>query len=132
MKKSAANVVIPSNAKPPPEEHEVSAAWILARHYSCVITFLPKLEGYKLKSPDFSMHSLVWELKSPVGNSKTTISNNMIIAKQQSHNIVFDARRTKIADDKVEKELTKMLTVKRSISKIILITKDEKVLAIEQ
>ena len=130
MSESKAQVIIPSNIKPPPEEHEVSAAWILARYYNCTITFLPKLEGYKLKSADFSMQGLLWELKSPIGNSKTTISNNLINAKQQSPNIIFDARRTKLADTKIEKELVKMLAAKKSISKLILITKDEKVLAI--
>ena len=58
------------------------------------------------------MQGLLWELKSPIGNSKTTISNNLINAKQQSPNIIFDARRTKLADTKIEKELAKMLAAK--------------------
>ena len=132
MKKSEASVVIPSNVKPPPEEHEVSAAWILARHYSCIITFLPKLEGYKLKSPDFSMHSLVWELKSPSGNAKRTIRNNIDLAKLQSGNIIIDARRTVLPDEWIEAELRKQCDIKKNILRLLMVTKDKKILVIKR
>ena len=131
MKKSESTVIIPSNVKPPPEEHEVSAAWILARHYSCIITFLPKLEGYKLKSPDFSMHGLVWELKSPSGSAKRTIRNNIDLAKMQSGNIVIDTRRTVLPDEWIEAELKKQFTIKKRIQRLLMITKDKKVLEIK-
>ena len=128
--KNNAQVVISITIKPPPEEHEVSAAWIIARHYNCTTEFLKPLDGYKRKTPDFVMNALEWEMKSPTGRSKTTISNNLIAAKLQSPNIVFDSRRTQISDRKIEAELLKYLTQRKSIYRIIMITKDEKVIEI--
>jgi hypothetical protein len=132
MAKDKAQVIISQSIKPPPEEHEVSAAWILARHYNCSIEFLKPLDGYKRKTPDFVMNALEWEMKSATGHSKTTISNNLITAKLQSPNIVFDSRRTKIDDKKIASELQKFLIQRRSIYRIIMITKDEKVVEIQK
>jgi hypothetical protein len=132
MAKDKSQVVISKSIIPSPEEHEVSAAWILARHYNCPIEFLKPLDGYKRKTPDFVMRALEWEMKSPIGNSETTISNNLITAKLQSPNIVFDARRTKIPDKKIESELSKYLTQRKSIYRIIMIAKDEKVVEIRK
>ncbi|MDR1357860.1 MAG: hypothetical protein LBJ48_00690 [Coriobacteriales bacterium] len=90
------------------------------------------LDGYKRKTPDFVMMAVEWEMKSPIGRSKTTISNNLITAKLQSPNIVFDTRRTKIPDNKIERELSRFLTQRKSIYRIIMITKDKKVVEIRK
>ena len=131
MSKNQVDVIIPSNVKPYPEEHEISAAWILALHFARIITFLPKLEGYKLKSPDFTMNGLVWELKSPSGSAKRTIRNNIDLAKMQSGNIIIDSRRTSLPDDWIEAELKRQCVVKKRIQRLLMITKDKKVLAIK-
>lgn len=132
MAKDKSEVIISGGIVPPPEEHEVSAAWILARHYNCRIELLKPLDGYKRKTPDFVMNALEWEMKSPTGDSKTTISNNLIAAKLQSPNIVFDARRTKIDDKKIATELKKYLIQRKSIYRIIMIAKDETVIVIQK
>jgi hypothetical protein len=132
MAKDKAQVTISSTIKPSPQEHEVSAAWILARHYNCAVEFLKPLDGYRRKTPDFVMMALEWEHKSPTGNSKTTVSNNLITAKLQSPNIVFNTRRTKLDDDRIKKELRKHLVKRRSIYRIIMIAKDRKVVEIKK
>jgi hypothetical protein len=132
MNELNASVIIAPHIAPPPEEHEVSAAWLLARHYNCTIKFLKPVIGYKIRTPDFIMNGQEWELKSPTGNAKTTIANNLINAKSQSPHIVFDSRRTKIPDTTIIRELRKYLISKSSIKKIIIITKNEKVLAIKK
>ena len=132
MATNKANVVVQININPQPEEHEVTAAWILARHFGITIEFLKPIDGYKLKTPDINMNGIEWELKSPTGHSKTTISNNLIIAKLQSPNIVFDTRRTTIPDIKIHSELSRYLAQRKSISRILMITKDEKVLEIQK
>jgi hypothetical protein len=132
MKKKNAQMIISPTIIPPPEDHEISAALILAGHYNCTIEFLKPLDGYKRKTPDFVMCALEWEMKSPTGNSKTTISNNLIAAKLQSPNIVFDTRRTKLDDKKIQLELQKYLMQRRSIYRIIMITKNEKVIEIQK
>ena len=126
-----AQVIVSDNINPPPEEHEVSAAWILARYYKCRIDFLKPLEGYKRKTPDFIMNALEWEMKSPKGNTKRTIRNNIDIAKIQSPNIVIDARRTKLADEFIETELRKQCAIKARITRLIMIKKDGNILEIK-
>ena len=130
METKKPEVVIPSNIIPPPEEHEVSAAWILAKEYNCAITFLPKREGYMLKTPDFVMKGLEWELKSPTGNAKRTIRNNIDIAKAQAASIIIDTRRTALADDWVENELKRQCSIKKRIARLIMIKKNEKIVVI--
>jgi hypothetical protein len=127
MMKDKTQVIISASITPPPEEHEISAAWILAKYFNCSIEFLKPLDGYKRKTPDFVMNALEWELKSPIGHSKTTISNNLANAKLQSPNVVFDSRRTKLPDEKIISELFKQLKKRKSLYRIIVITKDEKI-----
>ena len=125
------NVIISDKSKQYPEPHEISAALILSEHFNCQITFIKPRDCYKLKTPDFVMHALDWELKSPIGNSKTTISNNIINAKSQSSNIIIDTRRTKLEDEMIRIELVKQARKRKSILRLIMITKDEKVLVIK-
>lgn len=49
--KQATDVIIPAGMKPQPEEHEVEIAWVLARHYHCIIEFLQPIASYKTKLP---------------------------------------------------------------------------------
>jgi hypothetical protein len=132
MAKNKASVVISPSITPPPEEHEVSAAWILARHYSCTIEFLKPLGGYRMHTPDFVMMAVEWELKSPLGDKRRTIRNNLDLAKEQSPNIVIDTRRTKLRDDWIEAELRRQIKIKKRIYRIIMISKDERVVEIKR
>ncbi|MDR0854330.1 MAG: hypothetical protein LBN34_08165 [Clostridiales Family XIII bacterium] len=120
MNKNEPKVIISQNIIPPPEEHEISAAWILAKHFHCSIEFLKPLDGYKRKTPDFVMGALEWELKSPIGNSRRTIKDKLREAKLQSPNIVIDTRRTKLHDIFIEAELRKQFKIKKSIYKLLM------------
>ena len=131
MRKNKAQVFISQNIIPPPEKHEQSAAWILAQHYNCRIEFLKPLVGYKMRTPDFVMNALEWELKSPVGKSKRTIRDKLSVAKTQSPNIIIDTRRMKAPDSEIESELRRQILIKKSIYRLIMITKEEKVIEIK-
>ncbi|MDR1952900.1 MAG: hypothetical protein LBQ21_00235 [Clostridiales Family XIII bacterium] len=131
MEKDKSKIIISASIVPPPEEHEISAAWILARHFNCAIEFLKPLDGYKRKTPDFVMRAVEWEIKSPTGHAKRTIRNNLDLAKAQSPNIVLDARRTNLPDEWIEIELKKQCVIKTRIYRLIMITKDEKVVEIK-
>jgi hypothetical protein len=71
------------------------------------------------------MNALEWELKSPIGNSKTTVVNNIENAKTQSSNIVFDSRRTSITDSNIKRILLQQFKLHKSIRHILLITKEK-------
>ena len=96
-------VIIPVNHPSPPEQHEIDAAWILARHFQCAVEFLTPVDDYKRKTADIVMLGIQWEMKSPIGASKSTIGNQFSIAKKQSRNIIIDTRRTAIEYEKIEK-----------------------------
>ncbi|MDR0884990.1 MAG: hypothetical protein LBN22_01260 [Clostridiales Family XIII bacterium] len=125
-----ADVVIPNNLANPLEEYEIEVAWILAKHYNCAVRFLVAIDGYMVKTPDMVMRGVMWEMKSPCGNSKTTISNNLKNAKKQSASIIFDNRRMKMSDPKIQADLMRELVKRKYISRLIMITKDEKVVEI--
>ncbi|MDR1816391.1 MAG: hypothetical protein LBR00_06970 [Clostridiales Family XIII bacterium] len=130
MSKDKAEVIISQSIIPQPEDHEVSAAWILARHFNCRIEFLKPLGGYKMHTPDFVMNALEWELKSPEGDKRRTIRNNLDLAKEQSPNIIIDTRRTKLKDDWIEAELRRQIIIKKKIYRIIMIRKNESIVEI--
>jgi hypothetical protein len=124
-------VIIPTGQTKPPEPHEVEAAWILARHYSCTVVFLIPIDDYKRKTPDMVMQGLEWEIKSPTGNSKNTIDRQLKRAVKQSKNLVFDGRRTALSDSDIEKIVALEMRRRGSIQKVIFITKLGRVIEIE-
>jgi predicted sulfurtransferase len=104
-------------------------AWILARHYRTSVTFLLPIDDYKRKTADIVVQGVEWEIKSPIGRSKSTISNQFQMAVKQSLNIVIDARRTEIEDGKIEKAIMLEMKKRSEIRRVIMITKFSKVLA---
>jgi len=84
-------VIIKTDLKDRPKDHELSAALILANHFGANAIFLcPQLD----KTPDIEIDGMRWEIKSPKGDGKKTIENNFRAARKQSLN-VMDLRRIK-------------------------------------
>jgi hypothetical protein len=123
-------VVIPAGHPNPPEPHEREVAWILARHFSCTVEFLIPIDDYKRKTADFIMNKVEWEMKSPLGNSKSTVHHQIGRAAKQSKYIVFDGRRTSLADDILLSRIRAELKEHSSIKQVLFISKNSKVLAI--
>ena len=71
----------------------MSAAILVANYFKTDVVFL---RPSSLKSPDLKIKNAIWELKSPIGNSKNTIHNNIKGARKQSDNIIIDLRRCKM------------------------------------
>jgi hypothetical protein len=129
-KNDNAAVIIPSNLDVLPEPHEIEVAWILARHFSCSVQFMKRIDSYKIKTPDIEMLGIQWEMKSPTGNSKTTIRRQFARASKQSKYIVIDSRRSELPETIFENRLRYELSEWRSVKKVILITKAGKVVEI--
>ena len=123
-------VIIPTDHPNPPEPHEVDAAYILARHYQTTVEFLVPVDDYKRKSADIVMLGVSWEIKSPTGDSKSTIRNQFRRASRQSKSIIIDMRRTKLEYKSIEKEVLFQIKERPYIKKVILIDKSENVLEI--
>ncbi|MDR1291804.1 MAG: hypothetical protein LBJ91_00190 [Clostridiales Family XIII bacterium] len=129
-KSSKAKVTIPGDLDNFPERHEVDAAWILARHYDCEVSFLKATDSYKIKSPDISINQIPWEIKSPQGKSKYTVRRQLGRASKQSKYIVFDGRRTSLPDNVLVSRIRDEWKERRSIKRIIFINKSAEVLEI--
>jgi len=130
MKEDTSEVVIPSCLDVLPEQHEIDAAWIIAKHYKSVVEFLRPTDGYMVKTPDIQMGGILWEMKSPVGKSKTTIEAIIRKATKQSKHIIIDCRRTALDDEEIEKKIRFEISKRHGIKKVLIITKSKIVVEI--
>ncbi|MDR1775679.1 MAG: hypothetical protein LBS17_04475 [Actinomycetes bacterium] len=76
------------------------------------------------------MRGVEWEMKSPVGAARVTVTSQLKRAAKQSKNVIFDARRTKIPDAELIRQINADLEKKRSIKRLLFIGKSSKVLEI--
>jgi hypothetical protein len=129
-----AEVIIPHNHPNPPEPHEVEAAWILARHFSTVVTFIIPVNDYGRKSQDIVLLGVICEMKSPRGKSKKhTIKDQFDRAtSQQASVLVLDGRRTKLSDEHILAKIRHELNHRRRIKRVIFISKTEEVIDISR
>ena len=125
-------VIIPTNHPSPPVQHEVDAAFILARHYQTVVEFLIPIDDYMRKTADLKMLGVEWEIKCPTGTSRSTISNQLRRASKQSMNIIIDTRHTKLRYNDIEKRVQFGMSSSSSIKKVILIDKSGKVVEFQK
>ena len=116
------NVVIPSDMKPYPEPHEISAAAILAAHFKTDVHFIRRIVN--AKSADVLISGIIFEIKSPTGKGKRNIQHTLSDALKQSNNIVFDARRSKLHMKKITSELQRQYQMTASMQRLLLIRKD--------
>lgn len=124
-------VIIPPDMKSDPEKHEVEVAWLLARHYHCVIEFIKPIDSYKVKTPDIIMRGALWEIKSPTGASyRRTVGSQFNKGVKQSRLIVFDGRRTKLPDAVLQRHLLFEMQKRRSVKRIIFVTKTSEIIEI--
>lgn len=127
------NVIIPPSLITPPEQHEIDAALILSRHYKCSVEFLKPVNDYKRPTADVVIQGVIWEMKSPEGDSKkNTIERQFKKGTKQSRNVVLDTRRTKLDDLEIEKKVLFEVKKRTSIKKVIMINKSKKVIAIKE
>jgi hypothetical protein len=113
------------------EPHEDSTARILKAN-GFTVEFLFPLDAYKTKTADCLIDNTLFEIKSPVGNSKTTIQNQFKRAVRQSKNIVFDLRRTKIPDNLAIKQCSNQFHEHHKAKRLLIITKSGTILAFDK
>ena len=92
------------------------------------IELIPPVHIKGVKTADMSMNGIMWEMKSPQGGGKTTISHTIKHAVAQSVNIIIDLRRCKLDDECAIKELERHFNLSKRIRRMKIITKNEKIL----
>ena len=122
-------IYLPGAVDRPPSAVELSAATILAEHFKRDVHF--EARHGSLKTADFRIGGTLWELKSPLGRGKRTIQNNIRKANQQCANIVVDLRFCKINEEQAIQRVRYEVLRMTSIKKVLVITKDIRVLAIK-
>lgn len=108
-----------------PKPHEISAAWVLAQYFKTDVFFEPRS---LIKTADLRINGARWELKSPIGNGKRTIQNNLREAAHQSKNIVIDLRRCKLNQDNAIMRIRHEISHSKSLRKVVAILKRGKII----
>lgn len=121
-------VIIKTDLADVPKDHELSAAVILAYHFKTDAVFL---RPERKKTPDIEAGGARWEIKSPKGNGKKTIDNNLRAAHKQSRNIVLDLRRAKLHQSKAVARINYYLSAgPHKIKYLKIIAKTHKIIDI--
>lgn len=108
-------------------KHEYATLTVLTDDGQDIELLKPSLTKY-VKTGDFVMLGLAWEMKSPVGNSKSTMEHVFQKAAHQAPNIVIDLRRTKISDRSAIASLKKLFITSRSVRNLWIITKKTEIM----
>ena len=128
MENKHGRIVIPASSHP--WSHELATAHALA-NFGKTVEFLPETEGTRVTSPDILMDGLVWEMKAPESSNVKSLQKTLRRAGRQSPNVIVDSSRMKgVPDQAVERELRRLLPLVKSISRLILVTKQGEVVDI--
>jgi hypothetical protein len=121
-------VIVDTLPQDAPQPHEMSAAFIVANHFATDVVF--QRPGNR-KTPDFDVNGVKWELKSPIGDGKKTMENNLRGARKQSNCIIIDLRRCKMHQMKALSRINFYLkNDPKSISKLKIIKKTKEIVDI--
>ena len=111
--------------------HEYDTVLVLVNEGYDIELLKPSLTKY-VKTGDFLMIGLTWEVKSPVGNSPRTMEHVFRKAAHQAHNLIIDLRRTKIADEMAISALEKVFGSSRSVKNLWIITKSQEIVKMKK
>ena len=121
-------LIIPIDIKPRPTEDEQKVAITLAEYFKSNIEFVKRGSS---TTPDIKIGNIYWEIKSPRGNGKYTISDNIRSAKHQSPNIVINLSRTKMTTERAESRVRDFLkNSSAGVNRLIIVTKSHRVIDI--
>ena len=119
-------IIIKTDIIDRPKDHEIKVALIVAnKYFKSDVTFLRQAT---YSTPDIEVCGKKWEIKSPCGNGKKTIENNLRSARKQSKYIIIDFSRMKLHQTKALSNIRFYLKNDSSrFRQVIVITKDKKI-----
>lgn len=110
--------------------HEASAIQLLKASGRSV-TRIPRSREPGERTADIVVDGEIYEMKSPTASSTRALERNVRRALHQAQRVVIDGRRmSKMSNQKLEHELTKMAGQIRSLRALLLITHDGRVIDI--
>lgn len=122
-------IIIPLEINHNPYPHEMFAARAMVDYFSTNVIFQKRYDT--TKSADFKINNTVWEVKSPIGDSKRTMQNNLRIADGQSQNIIINLVRCKMKTERALSRLQYELGKANNIKRLLVVLKNGKVLVLK-
>ena len=109
------------------EDHEYQTVkLLLEKGYD--IELIPTSQIKGMRTPDISINGVLWEIKSPTGNSKNTAKHTIQNASHQAFNIIVDLRRCGLSQELAIKDLKYNYELSRRLKQMMIITKEEDIL----
>lgn len=113
------------------EAHEYDTIYFLAS-FGFEIEVIRPTNTPRTHNSDFLIGGAIWEAKSPEGAGNSTIARQFHKASKQSDRMILDLRRIKMQPSKAEHEAMIRFEKSKSIKRLILITKDGRLLDIRK
>ncbi len=106
-----------------PNEEEISVARILVDAYRWKILFLEENICKGIRTPDFVVDNVYWEIKSPEKDGKNTLSHAMKAAAHQSENVIISLKRFQGQELKAIRRLESIFYYMNRIRHMKILTK---------
>lgn len=119
----------PSGMDKSPYPHESFAAKAVSDYLDTDVFFIKR--SNTTKSPDLLIGNVIWEIKSPIGNGKRTMQNNLRIADNQSPNIIINLVRCKMPQAKALSRIKYELGKANKIKRLLVVLKNGKVITLK-
>lgn len=110
-----------------PTEREREVAEILGKIYGGQVNIIPRInEPANIKTPDYEINGIRFDLKEIEGNSKNTLDGAIKKQKRQASNFIFDITKTKMDNKEAINQIHKIYNSKYRdwVNIIVLIDKD--------
>jgi hypothetical protein len=102
------------------EKHEIATVVFLTE-LGFYIELIPPNRTKGVRTPDFKMRGLEWEMKSPVGKSRLTLEHAFHAGLRQSENLIFDLRRLNPPTDKHISALKSLFVNSKRAKRLLII-----------
>ena len=122
-------IIIPPEINYNPYPHEMFAARAMVAYFNTNVIFQKRFDT--AKSADFKINNVIWEVKSPIGDGKRTMQNNLRIADGQSKNIIINLVRCKMRTERALIRLRYELKKANNIKRLLVVLKNGKVLVLK-
>ncbi len=119
----------PSDIDPPPYPHEMFAAKSISMFFNSDVTFIKR--SNTAKSADLLISNVIWEVKSPIGNSKRTMQNNLRTADNQSQNIIINLARCRMPPARAISRINNELQKANKIKRLLVVLKNGKTIVLK-
>ena len=111
-----------------PSVREREVAEILQKWTGGTVELMPKVNYPKgVRTPDYVLNGIEFDLKSPTGSGKNTISHNVESIKGQALGLILDISKTGLSEEEVIEQLRRAYQSKRCahLNTAIIVNKDK-------